>query len=278
MDTALSADGTTLAPAVPPLARVVKRDGRTVSYDRSRIAHAIEMAFRAEAKIPYPDAFDTRYFDDIERVTNAVELVLATHPHDSALAIETIQDEVERALMDGGHYAVARRYILYREARAERRRGPRLRIRELDGRESFLEGSVLRGLIAEAAHGLTPAVDPVVVADEALASSYHGVTRTEVGTSAILAARSRIEQAPEYATLAARLLLGNLYGEVMGRPVTYGEMRTLYRTQFESYLSRGIAVGRLDERLALYDLPRIASIDRCHSRLCVRIHRRADAV
>lgn len=101
MDTTLSADGTTLAPAVPPLARVVKRDGRTVSYDRSRIAHAIEMAFRAEAKVPYPDAFDTRYFDDIERVTDAVELVLATHPHDSALAIETIQDEVERALMDG---------------------------------------------------------------------------------------------------------------------------------------------------------------------------------
>jgi ribonucleoside-diphosphate reductase alpha chain len=249
-------------PATPALAAVTKRDGRTVAYDRSRIAHAIEMAFRAEAKVPYPDAFDTRYFDDIERVTDAVELVLSTHPPDAALAIETIQDEVERALMDGGHYAVARRYILYRNARAERRRGPRLRIRELDGRESFLEGSVLRGLITEAAQGLTPAVDPVVVADEALASSYHGVTRREVGTSAILAARSRIELAPEYATLAARLLLGNLYEEVIGRAVTYGEMRTLYRSEFAAYVQHGITVGRLDARLSAFDIERLgAAID-----------------
>ena len=79
----------------------------------------IEMAFRAEARVPYPDAFDARYFDDIERVTDAVELVLSTHPPDAALPIESIQDEVERALMDGGHYAVARRYILYRNARAQ---------------------------------------------------------------------------------------------------------------------------------------------------------------
>ena len=245
------------APSV--LTAVVKRDGRTVPYDRSRIAHAIEMAFRAEAKVPYPDAFDSHYCDDIERVTDAVELVLATHQRDVSTPIEMVQDEVERALMDGGYYAVARRFILYRNARAERRRGPRLRIRELDGRESLLEGSVLRGLIAEAAEGLTPAVNPVVVADEALASSYDGVTRIEVGTSAIMAARSRIEQAPEYATLAARLLLGNLYGEVIGRGVTYGEMRTLYGTHFPGYIKEAIALCQLDERLADYDLVRLAS-------------------
>jgi ribonucleoside-diphosphate reductase alpha chain len=259
METSASAAIVTGEHAAPVLTAVVKRDGRTVPYDRSRIAHAIEMAFRAEAKVPYPDAFDSHHCDAIERVTDAVELVLATHRRAASVPIEMIQDEVERALMDGGHYAVARRFILYRNARAERRRGPRLRIRELDGRESLLEGSVLRGLIAEAAHGLTPAVNPVVVADEALAASYDGVTRIEVGTSAIMAARSRIEQAPEYATLAARLLLGNLYGEVIGRAVTYGEMRMLYRTHFAGYITSAIAIGRLDPRLAEYDLERLAS-------------------
>jgi ribonucleoside-diphosphate reductase alpha chain len=244
--------------ATTPLAAVVKRDGRTVPYDRSRIAHAIEMAFRAEAKVPYPDAFDAKYVDDIEAVADAVELLLATRPHDVALAIETIQDEVERTLMDQGHYAVARRYILYRQARAERRRGRRLRIREADGHESVLEGAVLRGLIIEAAQGLQPFVDPVAIADEALAASYDGVTRAEVSASAILAARGRIEQAPEYATLAARLLLGDLYTEVIGRPVTYGEMRGLYQTQFAAYVRHGIGVGRLDPRLAEFDLARLA--------------------
>jgi ribonucleoside-diphosphate reductase alpha chain len=246
-------------PPSPPLASVVKRDGRLVPYDRSRIAHAIEMAFRAEAKVPYPDAFDAEQYDAIERVTDAVELVLATHPRDAALPIETIQDEVERALMDGGHYAVARRYILYREARAERRRGRRLRLREADGRESVLEGAVLRGLIAEAAAGLTPEVDPGVVADEALAAAYDGVTRAEVSAAAILAARARVEQAPEYAMLAARLLLGDLYGEVIGRPVTYGEMRMLYQEQFTAYVANGIAAGLLDPQLGTYDLPHLAA-------------------
>jgi ribonucleoside-diphosphate reductase alpha chain len=259
MDALTTADSPPRTSTLSTLSSVIKRDGRTVPYDRSRIAHAIEMAFRAEVRVPYPDALDTRCCDDVERVADAVELVLATHPHDTPLAIETIQDEVERALMDAGHYAVARRYILYREARAERRRGPRLRIREVDGRESQLERSVLRGLIAEAAHGLTHAVNPVIVADAALASSYDGVTRMEVGASAILAARARVEEAPEYATLAARLLLGNLYGEVMGRPVTYGEMRTLYRTRFDAYVTGGISIGRLDPRLATFDLGRLAA-------------------
>jgi ribonucleoside-diphosphate reductase alpha chain len=251
--------GTTSVP-IPPIGEVIKRDGRVVAYDRSRIVHAIEMAFRAEAKVPYPDAFDARYYDEIDAVADSVELVLTTHRPDVALPIETIQDEVERALMDQGHYAVARRYILYRQARAERRRGQRLRIREVDGHESMLEGAVLRGLVTEAAHGLTPAVDPIAIADEALAAAFDGVTRAEVSASTILAARARVEQAPEYATLAARLLLSDLYGEVIGRPVTYGEMRTLYRTEFAAYVARGISVGRLDPRLEHYDLERLGAV------------------
>jgi ribonucleoside-diphosphate reductase alpha chain len=247
------------APATPPLTAVVKRDGRTVPYDRSRIAHAIEMAFRAEAKVPYPDAVDTSLYDDIERVTDAVELVLSTHARDVALPIETIQDEVERALMDQGHYGIARRYIVYREARAERRRGPRLHIREANGRESVLEGAVLRARIVEAAHGLAPHVDPIAVADAALATAYHGVTRAEVTSSAILAARARVEQAPEYGTLAARLLLGDLYDQVIGRPVTFGEMRTVYPLRFPAYVAVGVSFGRLDPRLGQFDLDRLAA-------------------
>ena len=34
---------------------VRKRDGRLAPFDRSRIAHAVEMAVRAELGCPYPD-------------------------------------------------------------------------------------------------------------------------------------------------------------------------------------------------------------------------------
>src|SRR5262249_34807108 len=50
----------------------------------------------------------------------------------------------------------------------------------------------------------------------------------------------------------------DLYAEVVARPVTYGEMRTLYQARFDAYIRRGIEVGRLDPRLAALDLARLS--------------------
>src|SRR5690606_232462 len=63
--------------AAVPFTHVQKRDGRSAPYDRDRIAHAVEMAFRAEAGVPYPDALDSAIHDSVERVTDAVENTLA---------------------------------------------------------------------------------------------------------------------------------------------------------------------------------------------------------
>ncbi len=252
-------------PAAPrtPLSHVVKRDGRTVSYDRGRIRHAVEMAFRAEARVPYPDPLDVALHDAVDHVTDAVEDALAASSvlaTVEALPIEAIQDEVERALMAAGHYAEARRFILYREARAARRDGPRLRLRDRDGHESVLEPTVLRGSITEASVGLTPAVDPAAVATDALATAYDGMTHDELAGAAVLAARSRVELAPEYSALAARLRLRELYAEVLGRSTTFRDMPARYVDRFAAYVAHGVAVGRLDERLATsFDLPRIAA-------------------
>jgi ribonucleoside-diphosphate reductase alpha chain len=246
---------------LPPVARVIKRDGRTVAYDRSRIAHAIEMAFRAEAACPYPDALDAAIDSAIEVVAGAVEDVLAhehEHEPDAAVHIERIQDEVERQLMTAGHYAVARRYILYREVRAQRRAGRRLRIRETDGRTSVLEGTVLRASIAEAADGVGELVDVDAVYQDMLATLYEGVSREEILTAGILAARARAEAEPEYGVLAARLLLQRLYAEATGTAVTFGEMRTRYAERFASYLERGVAAGLLASDLRRFDTARLA--------------------
>ncbi len=241
-----------------PLTSVVKRDGRTVSYDRARIAHAIEMAFRAEAGVPYPDALDAAICDDVETVTGRVEDGLAASGGTSA-SIEAIQDEVERALMAAGHFSVARRYILYREARAHRRRGPRLRLRNAGGGTSVLEAGVLRSALHDAARGLGPEVDVEAVYSETIAVVYDGISAAELATASILAARSRIERAPEYTYLAARLLLAEVYAEALGRRVTRHEMRRFYVTEFSRYVGRGIAAGRLDAALESFDLPRLAA-------------------
>jgi len=250
-------------PAVPSgralsFTHVQKRDGRLVAYDRDRIAHAVEMAFRAEAGVPYPDALDSAIHDAVERVTDGVEGALASVGDDGRIGIEAIQDEVERQLMAGGHFSVARRFIVYREARARGRAERRIRIREADGRESVLDRAVLRSAIAEAAAGLGAAVDVEAVYREMLAGLYDGVSREEIGKAAVLAARARTEREPEYAYLAARLLLTQVYAEALGAPVALYEMERLYGARFDAYIRRGIAAGLLDPALLDFDLPRLA--------------------
>jgi ribonucleoside-diphosphate reductase alpha chain len=215
------------------------------------------MAFRAEAGAPYPDPLDASVCDDVERVTASVEQALALLAVDT-LSIERIQDEVERALMAEGHYAVARRYIVYREARAERRRGPRLRLRNADGTTSVLEASVLRSAIVDAARGLGPEVDADAVYRETVAASYEGMSQAELTKASVLAARARVETAPEYTYLAARLLLADLYAEALGRRVSPREMRRLYASAFGRYLDLGVAAGRLDPALLTFDVERLA--------------------
>jgi ribonucleoside-diphosphate reductase alpha chain len=247
------------ANVVLPFRSVQKRDGRLVPYDRDHIAHAVEMAFRAEAGAPYPDALDATIHATVERVTDAVEAALAASPpEDEWVGIESIQDEVERQLMASGHFPVARRFIVYREARARGRAERRVRIREADGRESVLDRAVLRSAIAEAAAGLGGRVDVEAVYRDMLAALYDGVSREEIAKAAVLAARARTEREPEYAHLAARLLLAQLYSEALAAPVALHEMERLYGKRFESYLRRGVAARLLDPALLEFDLSRLA--------------------
>src|SRR5690606_14146576 len=171
----------------------------------------------------------------------------------------SIQDEVERQLMATGHYSVARRYVLYREARARARAMGSIRVREADGRESLLDRAPLRAMIEEAAAGLGDAVDVEGVYRDLLAALYDGVTRKEIGRAAVMAARARTEREPEYAYLAARLLLTQLYAEALAAPVALQEMARLYSERFEAYLRRGVQAELLYPALLEFDLPRLAA-------------------
>ena len=100
---------------------VRKRDGRVVPFDETRIALAIEAAFKANAGTtgqPLPPETQAQ----VIRVTNAVgQTVVSRAVKGEALEIESIQDLVETYLMGAGHHGVAKRYILYREERRRAR-------------------------------------------------------------------------------------------------------------------------------------------------------------
>ncbi len=91
---------------------ILKRDGRTTRYDRSKIASAILKAMQAGGR-DNPD--------ECERLSVIVEQRLFDKFSAASPSVEDIQDYVETALMDNGYAMVAKKYILYRSERTRRR-------------------------------------------------------------------------------------------------------------------------------------------------------------
>ncbi len=238
---------------------VRKRDGRTVAFDRGRIAHAIEMAYRAEIGVPYPDPIAAQVAGRIDAVTSAVIKALApTADSDDSSTVEEIQDEVERQLMAAGAYSVARRYILYREARARARDEEQLRLRDLDGQEMLVNRVVLRDWISDAAFDL----DGIAVKDieeDVLTSVRHGMALTELDRAIVLAGRSRIEQRPIYSSFAARALLRSIYSEVVKRRVAVADVDSFYAEAFVNSIHEGVAHELYAPELESYDLARLGA-------------------
>jgi ribonucleoside-triphosphate reductase len=102
-----------------PTPVVVKRDGRLVAFDETKIRHALARAGEA-----------TRAFDATvaTRLASEVTARLLARASGETIGIEQIQDEVELALFHAGHLTAARAYIVYREHRRTARADQRTRV------------------------------------------------------------------------------------------------------------------------------------------------------
>ena len=88
---------------------VKKRDGSIVEFDVNKISAAITKAFDALEKNYHPTIINLLSL----QVTADFEPQVA----DGAIAVEDIQDSVEKVLSDAGYADVAKAYILYRKQR-----------------------------------------------------------------------------------------------------------------------------------------------------------------
>ncbi len=82
--------------------KIIKRDGREVDYDRSKIITAINKAnaeVSEEEKIPE---------EKIEQIVRYIE-----DRNKKRMLVEDIQDIIEQKLMAQGKFVLAKRYIIY---------------------------------------------------------------------------------------------------------------------------------------------------------------------
>ena len=88
---------------------ILKRDGRLVSFDNSKIENAICKAM---------NAVGDREFKTAHKLATMVEEEIDKEFSDKTPTVENIQDIVEKVLMKKGHADVAKAYILYRDKRS----------------------------------------------------------------------------------------------------------------------------------------------------------------
>ena len=87
--------------------KVIKRDGSSVDYDRSKIVIAIE---KANAEVSEEDRLAR---EDIDAIINGIE-----EQKRKRILVEDIQDLVEQGLVERNKFHLAKTYIIYRYNRA----------------------------------------------------------------------------------------------------------------------------------------------------------------
>ncbi|MEI7457351.1 MAG: ribonucleoside-diphosphate reductase subunit alpha [Nitrosomonadales bacterium] len=247
------------------LYKVVRRNGSVVVFEPAKISVALTKAFIAVSGAP--GAASARVRELVEQLTQGVVIALMRRqPHGGTLHIEDIQDQVELGLMRSGEHDVARSYVLYREAHSLSRAKEMvsqpahvINVTGIDGTVQPLDLARLSVLVQSACVGLGEVVDAELVLQVALKDMYDGVPLHEVHKCLILSARSMIEKEPAYNFVTARLLLNNICSEVLGEDVAPADMATRYADYFPKFIKRGIAAELLDEKLAGFDLPRLAA-------------------
>ena len=249
--------------------KIIRRNGSVVPFEPNKISIAMTKAFIAvnggqgvaSAKVREVVA---RLTDDV------VNALIRRQPVGGTFHIEDIQDQVELALMRSGEHDVARSYVLYREDRARKRakqkemavvESPASILNVLEnGRKTPLDTAQLLALIESSCAGLGEGVNATLILKATLKDLYDGVPVEEVRKSAILSARALIEKEPAYSYVTARLLLHTIRFEVLGEEVIQEAMTERYADYFPDFIKRGIDAELLDERLAQFDLPRLAKI------------------
>ena len=260
----------TLDPLEGKNLQVRKRDGRIIEFDETRIYLALEAALKADAGLEQDEPAPESMQADAQLLTHeAVERCLVRLSKNESLEIERIQDVVEEKLMAGGFHGAAKRYIVYREERRKARaiRGDRtvegaaqerVFVTLPDGEKEVLDPSRLKRDIYGACRGVEDKCQANDLFNETMRNLYDGVHTEEIDKALVMSAKARIETEPAYTYVAARLLLNQIYEEVLPKFDSPVELPQLHRDHFADYLRQGVDADRLSPDLLKYDLAKLA--------------------
>ncbi|MBU6468466.1 MAG: ribonucleoside-diphosphate reductase subunit alpha [Betaproteobacteria bacterium] len=261
MDTTHSQD--TALEHAAQLYQVVRRSGDVVTFQADKITVAVQKAFMAvhgdSAQLSTAVREQCKYLTE-----QVVSTLIRRQPLGGTVHIETIQDQVELALMRSGEHDVARAYVLYREKRAQERAKTQqtqhdVQIHIKDGNTlTALDVNWLEQWVKEACVGLND-VDPSLIVSQTLRDLYDGISYAELEKALVMSSRSLIEREPQYNYVTARLLLKQIQREILGQNLSYQGVEEATRHYFPQFIKKGIEAGLLDQQLAEFNLEQLAN-------------------
>ena len=259
----------------PGKLRVIKRNGKVVSFEEDKIKIAVTKAFLANES--GNAAASERIHRKVEDISQDVQDIFKRRmPSGGTLHIEEIQDQVELQLMRSEEYIVARKYILYREERATERTKdtsqqstlevPAISVTKKDGSTVPLDINRLAAVVNHACEGLED-VSADSILEESIKNLYDGVSISDMKSALVMSARTKVEQEPNYSFVTARILLDELRSEALSflgvaEESSHPEMQENYPKAFKAYIDKGIELEMLDPNLKTFDIDKLgAAID-----------------
>ncbi|MEO5950738.1 MAG: ribonucleoside-diphosphate reductase subunit alpha [Candidatus Saccharimonadales bacterium] len=131
-----------------------------------------------------------------------------------------------------------------------------------DGTREPFDANKINLALVKASEGLPDQISKVVqVATELQLTLFDGITSEQLDEAVIHTALQNVKDDPDFDTIAARLLLKNIYKNILGNYETEAELKKLHEQKFAEYIKKGVKDGLLDIRMGskLYDLKKLAA-------------------
>lgn len=132
-----------------------------------------------------------------------------------------------------------------------------------DGTREPFDANKINLALVKASEGLPDQIQKVVqVATELQLTLFDGITSEELDEAVIHTALQNVKDDPDFDTIAARLLLKNVYKNILGDYKDDAELKKLHEKAFPQYLKTAVKEGLLDKRMvdpALFDVKKLAA-------------------
>ncbi len=127
-----------------------------------------------------------------------------------------------------------------------------------NGIQTALDIDKIRRTIEQATQGYDLSLSTDLLVQEVVKTIFDGITTEDIEKAMMLAAAACIEKDPDYAVIAARLLLQKLRKEVIPthKVITAEE----YKTAFKRAITSGVEAHLLDARMLTFDLEYLAQV------------------